>query len=68
LIACRIWLLLLSLVLAASSTLTAHASACSNSTIKGTYAGTIHGQIFYLAAHAGWVANAFSSRDATSLA
>jgi hypothetical protein len=26
--------------------LTAHASSCSNRTIKGTYAFTIHGQIF----------------------
>ena len=24
----------------------AHAGACSNSTIQGTYAGTVHGQIF----------------------
>jgi hypothetical protein len=42
----RISLFLLTLALAVSSTLTAHASACSNSTIKGTYAFTIHGQIF----------------------
>ena len=42
----RVSLFLLTLVLAASSTLTAHASACSNSTIKGTYAFTLHGQIF----------------------
>jgi hypothetical protein len=42
----RISLLLLTLALAASSTLTAHASACSNMTIKGTYASTLHGQIF----------------------
>jgi len=42
----RIFLLLVILALAASSTLTAHASACSNSTIQGTYAFTIHGQIF----------------------
>jgi len=40
LIAYRIWLLLLTLVLAASSTLTAHASACSNWTIQGSYAFT----------------------------
>lgn len=39
-------LLLSILALAASSTLTAHASACSNSTIRGTYAFTIHGTIF----------------------
>jgi hypothetical protein len=42
----RISLFLLTLALVASSTLTAHAAACSNSTIRGTYAFTIHGQIF----------------------
>lgn len=42
----RISLFLLTLALAASSTLKAHASVCSNSTITGTYAFTIHGQIF----------------------
>jgi len=42
----RISLLLLTVVLAASSTLTAHASNCSNVTLKGTYANSIHGQIF----------------------
>ena len=42
----RISLFVLVLVLAASSTLTAHASGCSNSTIRGSYAFTIHGQIF----------------------
>jgi hypothetical protein len=42
----RISLLLLTLALAASSTLTAHANACSNSTIRGSYAFTIHGQVF----------------------
>jgi hypothetical protein len=42
----RISLFLLTLVLVVSSTLTAHASACSNSTIQGTYAFTIHGQVF----------------------
>jgi hypothetical protein len=36
----------LTLALAALSTLTAHASACSNGTIKGTYSVTIHGQVF----------------------
>jgi hypothetical protein len=46
----RISLFLLTLALAASSTLTAHASACSNSTIQGTYAFTIHGTLF-LALH-----------------
>jgi hypothetical protein len=38
--------LLLTLALAMSSTLMAHAGACSNSTIQGTYAFTIHGQVF----------------------
>jgi hypothetical protein len=42
----RVSLFLLTLALVASSTLTAHASACSNSTITGTYAFTIHGQVF----------------------
>jgi hypothetical protein len=42
----RISPFLLILVLAASSSLTAHASSCSNSTIRGSYAFTIHGQIF----------------------
>jgi hypothetical protein len=42
----RISLFLLTLALAASSTLTAHATACSDWTIKGSYAFTIHGQIF----------------------
>ena len=42
----RISLLLLALALAASSSLTAHAGVCSNSTIQGTYAFTIHGQVF----------------------
>src|SRR6266567_3771154 len=42
----RISLLLLTVVLAASSTLTAHASDCSNMTLKGTWANSIHGQIF----------------------
>jgi hypothetical protein len=42
----RLSLFLLTLALAASSTLTAHASACSNSTIRGSYAFTIHGTIF----------------------
>jgi hypothetical protein len=42
----RISLLLLTFALAVSSTLTAHASACSNSTIRGSYAFTIHGTIF----------------------
>ena len=43
----RISLFLLTLALAASSTLTVHASACSNSTIRGTYASTIHATIFF---------------------
>ena len=42
----RVSLFLLTLALAASSTLTAHAKACSNETIKGSYAYTIHGQVF----------------------
>jgi len=42
----RISLFILTLALAASSTLTAHARACSNSTIRGSYAYTIHGQVF----------------------
>jgi hypothetical protein len=42
----RIPLFLLTLALAASSTLAAHAGACSNSTIQGNYAYTIHGQVF----------------------
>jgi hypothetical protein len=42
----RFSLFLLTVALAASSTLTAHASACSNSTIRGRYAFTIHGQVF----------------------
>ena len=42
----RISIFLLTLALAASSTLTAHASACSNSTIRGSYAFTIHGTLF----------------------
>jgi hypothetical protein len=42
----RISLFVLALALAASSTLTAHASVCSNSTIRGSYAYTIHGQVF----------------------
>jgi hypothetical protein len=39
-------LFLLTFAVVASSTLTAHASACSNSTIQGTYAFTIHGTLF----------------------
>ena len=40
----RISLAVLTLVLAASSTLTAHAN-CTNATIKGSYAFTIRGQV-----------------------
>jgi hypothetical protein len=40
----RISLLLLTFAMAASSTLTAHAG-CTNATIQGTYAFTIHGTI-----------------------
>jgi len=42
----RIPLFLLTLALAASSTLAAHAGVCSNMSIKGTYASTIHATIF----------------------
>ena len=42
----RIWLFLLAFAVAASSTLAAHASACSNATLRGTYANSIHGQLF----------------------
>lgn len=42
----RIPLFLLTLALAASSALAAHAGACSNMTIRGTYASTIHATIF----------------------
>ena len=41
----RMSFVLLALGLAASSAVTAHAS-CNNFTIKGSYAFTIHGQIF----------------------
>ena len=42
----RIPLLMIALALAASSAVTAQASVCSNSTIRGSYAYTIHGQVF----------------------
>jgi hypothetical protein len=42
----RISLLLLILTLAASSTLTAHASDCTNATIKGAWVNSLHGLIF----------------------
>ena len=42
----RVWLFLLTLALTATSTLTAHAKACGNETIKGSYAATIHGTLF----------------------
>jgi hypothetical protein len=41
----RISLILLVMTLAASSAVTAHDRECTNSTIKGDYAFTIHGQI-----------------------
>jgi hypothetical protein len=41
----RISLFVLTLALAASLSVTAHASACSNSTIQGSYAFTIHGTV-----------------------
>ena len=42
----RILSFLLALVVVGSQSSTAHASACSNSTIRGSYAFTIHGQVF----------------------
>ena len=42
----RILFFLLTLVAVGSQSSTAHARACSNSTIQGTYAFTIHGQVF----------------------
>jgi hypothetical protein len=42
----RVSLSLLTLLLAMSTSSVAHASNCTNSTIKGTYAFTVHGQIF----------------------
>jgi hypothetical protein len=42
----RISPFLLALALVVSSPLMSHASACSNSTIRGSYAFTIHGTIF----------------------
>jgi hypothetical protein len=42
----RISLSLLILALAASSTLTAHASGCTNMTIKGAWVQSLHGLIF----------------------
>lgn len=42
----RISLFLLTLVVVGSQSLTANASSCSNGTIKGTYAFTIHGTLF----------------------
>jgi hypothetical protein len=42
----RISLCLLTLVLAALSTLTAYARPCGNQTLKGTYANSLRGLIF----------------------
>ena len=42
----RISLLLLTLALAASSTLTAHAGGCTNQTIKGAWVNSLQGLIF----------------------
>ena len=42
----RILSFLLTLVVVGFQSSTAHASACSNLTIKGTYAFTIHGTVF----------------------
>ena len=42
-----IWVLtVFTLILAASSTLTAESRDCSNRTLKGTWANSIHGQLF----------------------
>lgn len=38
--------LLLTLALIVASPLMSHAKACSNSTLRGTYASTIHGTLF----------------------
>ena len=42
----RILFFLLTLVVVGSQSLTAHASSRSNGTIRGSYAFTIHGQVF----------------------
>jgi hypothetical protein len=42
----RIFLYLLTLALAASSTMTGYARECSNKTLKGTYANSLHGLVF----------------------
>ena len=42
----RISLYLLTLALASSSTMTAYARECSNKTLKGTYANSLHGLIY----------------------
>ena len=42
----RISLFLLTLGLAASSTLSVYARQCSNRTLKGTYANSLHGLVF----------------------
>jgi len=42
----RILFFLLTLVVVGSQSSTAHAGACSNSTIRGSYAFTIHGTVF----------------------
>jgi hypothetical protein len=42
----RIPALMFALAVAASSAVTAKASVCNNSTIRGDYAYTIHGQVF----------------------
>src|ERR1700716_2818450 len=42
----RISLAVLTLALATSSSMAAHDRECTNNTIKGSYAFTIHGQIF----------------------
>jgi hypothetical protein len=42
----RISMLLLTLALVGLSTVTAQASSCSNRTVKGTYANSLHGLIY----------------------
>jgi len=42
----RISLVLLTFVLAASSTLMAHAKGCTNMTLKGVWVNSLRGQIF----------------------
>jgi hypothetical protein len=41
----RISFVLLTLVLVTASSMTAHATGCSNATLRGTFSFTVHGQI-----------------------